>query len=151
MLLARINSTFPLVTVRGEVDRLFNQVFGGASSGGITDWFGASTYPPVNVWEDDQNIYAEAELPGLKMDDLEVLVQDNELTIKGERAPDERQEVSFHRRERGHGKFERVLTLPVDIDEAKVEARLRDGVLTVTLPKSEAVKPRKIEVKTVDH
>ncbi len=76
---------------------------------------------------------------------------DNELTIKGERAPDERQEASFHRRERGHGKFERVLTLPVDIDEGKVEARLRDGVLTVTLPKSEAVKPRKIKVKTVAH
>ena len=104
MLLRRINSTFPLATVRGELDCLFNQVFGGPSSGGITDWFGASTYPPVNVWEDDQNVYAEAELPGLKMDDLEVLVMDNELTIKGERAPDERQEVSFHRRERGHGR-----------------------------------------------
>ena len=97
----------------------------------------------------DDNFYAEAEVPGLGMDDLEVFVVGNELTIKGrwnaERDDDQR---VFHRRERERGDFTRVLTLPVEIDAEKVGAVLKDGVLTVTLPKAETARTRKIAVKS---
>ena len=148
MLLQRFDRTFPLTGVRNEMTRLFNDVFGDVSVAGVVDWLGDRAFPPVNVWEDDRTVYAEAELPGLKLDEIEVLVADNQLTIKGERTLVEKEGESLHRRERSYGRFERVLELPVEIDANKVDATLHDGVLTVTLPKSEVAKARKIDVKT---
>lgn len=104
-------------------------------------------FPPVNVWEDAENVFAEAELPGLAMSDLEVLVVGNELTIKGRRGSQGEANVSYHRRERGTGEFARVLTLPTAVNQEEVVAALKDGVLTITLPKAEAAKPRKIQIK----
>lgn len=109
--------------------------------------FGAA-FPGVNVWEDGDNAYVEAELPGVTMNDLEVDVIGDEVVIKGERnIPDEPGGV-YRRRERPQGKFARRLTLPWEIDANKVEATLQNGVLTTKLPKSEAAKPRKVPVKT---
>jgi len=106
------------------------------------------TYPPVNVWEEGDNVYAEAELPGMQLDYLEVYVSDgNQLTIQGERQPVASEKGVWHRQERGFGKFSRVLTLPVVVDADKVEARFDQGVLRVTMPKSEAARPRRITVK----
>ena len=108
----------------------------------------AVSYPPVNLWEDDDFVYAEAELPGLKLPDLEITVTaDNQLTIKGKREPAAPEKVEWHRQERGFGSFERTIGLPVTVDAGKVEARLENGVLTVKMAKSPAAKPRKIPVK----
>jgi len=107
--------------------------------------YGAA-YPALNTWQDGDNAWIEAELPGLAMEDLEVLVKGGEVTIAGERKLGEPQGANWHRRERSHGRFSRTLTLPWDVDADKVTATLRDGVLTVQLPKAERAKPRKVKV-----
>jgi HSP20 family protein len=108
----------------------------------------AVAYPPVNLWEDDDFVYAEAELPGLKLPDLEITVTgENQLSLKGKQQPVAAEKVEWHRQERGFGSFERVLTLPISVDASKVEARLEHGVLTVKMAKSPAAKPKKIPVK----
>jgi HSP20 family protein len=108
----------------------------------------AVSYPPVNLWEDNDFVYAEAELPGLKLADLEITVTaDNQLTLKEKREPAAPEKVEWHRQERGIGSFKRIIELPVSVDAAKVEARLDNGVLTIKLAKSPAAKPKKIPVK----
>ena len=108
----------------------------------------AVSYPPVNLWEDDDFVYAEAELPGLKLPDLEITVTaDNQLTLKGKRGSTAPEKVEWHRQERGFGSFERSIELPVRVDAGKVEARLENGVLTVKMAKSPEAKPKKIAVK----
>ena len=108
----------------------------------------AASYPALNVRQDDNNIFVEAELPGMDLSDLEIYVSGgNQLTIKGERKPVQIEKAVWHRQERGFGKFTRVLTLPVPVDTDKVQARLANGILTITLPKSEQAKPKKIAVK----
>jgi HSP20 family protein len=104
--------------------------------------------PAVNVWADDHNFYAEADLPDLNLDKLEVFVTDgNQLTIQGERTAPEIKGAVWVRQERPFGRFTRVLTLPTLVDTDKVEAKYDNGVLKLTLPKSEAAKPRKIAIK----
>lgn len=108
----------------------------------------ATAYPLLNVWEDDEWVYAEAELPGVSMEDLEITVTGaNQLTIKGNRKPTAPEKAEWHRRERAFGAFERTLELPVSVDPAKVEARLENGVLTIKMAKSAEARPRKIVVK----
>jgi HSP20 family protein len=131
--------------LRTEVDRLFSDLFNPASRPTVRAAWGNET-PALNVWDDEANYYAEAELPGYKMDEIEILVVKNELTLKGERKEGEAKDVTFHRRERGEGVFSRVLRLPAEVDSEKVHASLKDGVLTITLPKAEETKPRKIPV-----
>ncbi|MBI4718610.1 MAG: Hsp20/alpha crystallin family protein [Planctomycetes bacterium] len=106
------------------------------------------TFPQVNVWEDSDSLVAEAEIPGLTMQNVEVFVLGDELTIQGKRGETSGEGVTYHRRERGLGEFSRVLRLPVAIDADKVSAELRDGVLTIRLPKAQAALPRKIQVKS---
>ncbi len=107
-----------------------------------------AAYPPVNVWDDDENIYLEAELPGISLENLEIAVTDgNQLTLKGQRKPVETGKTTWHRQERGFGAFGRTLTLPVLVDSDRVEARFELGCLHVKLPKSPRAKPRHIEVK----
>lgn len=147
-MLARISSGIaPVFRLRSELDDLFGDFNRALQTGDARDLFGRHPFPAVNVWENDQTVFAEAELPGLKMEELEVLVLGDELTIKGERKADDGDEVKFHRRERGVGTFSRVVQLPVEVDPEKVEATLRDGVLSITMPKRQEVLPRKIEVK----
>ena len=141
----------PFRDLRHEMRRFqreMNQLFGRRGVDFPTWPAVAVSYPPVNVWEDDDFVYAEAELPGLKLQDLEITASgDNQLTIKGKRESTAPEKVEWHRQERGFGSFERVLTLPVGVNSAKVEARLENGILTVKMAKSEAAKPRKIPVK----
>jgi HSP20 family protein len=107
----------------------------------------AGTFPPVNVWEDDENLYAEAELPGLRRDDLEVSVHGRELTLRGRRREPEEAEATYRRRERPVGEFVRVLELPASVDADRVSAFLENGVLTLTLPKAAEARRRRIEVR----
>lgn len=108
----------------------------------------APSYPGLVAWEDGERLYVEAELPGMKLEDLEIYVTGgNQLIVKGTREAPEVSGGTWHRQERGFGSFGRTVTLPFDVDVGKVEARLVQGVLTVQLPKSERDKPRRITVK----
>lgn len=144
--MARRDGPFhPFQQLREEMEKLFTDFFGPqgvAPPGGM-----ARGFPPVNVWEDAENLFAEAELPGIKAEDVDVLVVGRELTIKGKRAAAEVPEAAYHRRERGTGDFSRVVELPVEVDADKVQARMANGVLTITLPKAAAARPKKVEVK----
>ncbi|MEO8271102.1 MAG: Hsp20/alpha crystallin family protein [Aureliella sp.] len=142
MLAARWQPSTEMNRLPREMDRLF------ASNGnGVGRGMSVGTYPALNVWEDKDQLYAEAELPGFSLDDLEIYVTGNQLSIKGERRPPENDGGTWHRQERGYGKFARMVELPGELDGHKVSAEFKNGVLLITLPKSEAVKPRKIEVK----
>lgn len=108
----------------------------------------AKAYPPVNLWEDDEFVYAEAELPGLKLADLEITVTaNNQLTLKGKREQAAPEKVEWHRQERGFGSFERSIELPASVDAGKVEAHLENGVLAIKMAKGPAAKVKKIPVK----
>ena len=111
---------------RREMDRLF-----GSWELASETWPGLSvSYPAVNLWEDDDFVYAEAELPGQKLQDLEITVSgENRLTIKGERKEPAPEKAQWHRQERGIGSFEKTIDLPVSMDASKVEARLENGGL----------------------
>ncbi|NIR42796.1 MAG: Hsp20/alpha crystallin family protein [Gemmatimonadetes bacterium] len=146
-----VRRSYPFGQLRSELDRTFGDLYGWSRAPVGRAGARRGTYPAVNVWEEDDVLRAEAEVPGLKMEQLEILVQGDELTLKGEREMENREEVTYHRRERGFGSFSSVVRLPVEIDVDNVEARLEDGVLTVTLPKAPSARPRKIEVKTSNH
>lgn len=137
----------PVWRLRDEMDRLFGNFFETYSPVMPFGAFGRRAFPAINVWEGKEALYAEAELPGLTMEDIEVYVVGDQLTIQGERKDPEGQDQMYHRRERGTGAFSRVLHLPVEVDADKVHATLRDGVLTIELPKAKTAMPRRIEVK----
>lgn len=103
---------------------------------------------PINVWEDENVLHAEADLPGVDPAKLEITVTEgNQLTITGERTPPDVKGAAWVRQERPSGRFTRMVELPVMVDPDRVEARYENGVLRLTLPKSEAAKPRKITVQ----
>ncbi len=150
MLTRRTNGMDPINALRGEVEHLFDEFLHGAPGRSRFGWPMSPAFPALNIWEDEHNVRVEAELSGLKLEDLDISVVGNELTIKGERKARQPEDVVYHRRERGTGAFSRVLRLPVDIDANRVEASLKNGVLTITLPKAEAAKPRKIQIKATE-
>lgn len=130
--------------LRDDVDRLFDGFFGGRASG----WNPmARAFPAVNVWETDDHLHVEAELPGVRREDLEISVLGDELTLQGVRPEAVEEGETRHRQERGVGRFSRTLRLPVEVKAEGVEASLEAGVLRLRLPKSEAAKPRKIAVR----
>ena len=115
---------------------------------GLPSFSTAGVFPLTNVTEDGNNYYIRAELPGMKTEDIEISATDSNLSISGQRIiPREGNNVRYHRREREAGKFSRMISLPGSIDTDKVEASFMDGILTIVLPKSEAMKPKQIEVK----
>ena len=104
--------------------------------------------PMLNVWEDDQALFVDVDLPGIDPAKLDVTVTEgNQLSIQGDRAAPDIKGAVWVRQERPTGKFTRSVTLPSLVDADKVEAKYEHGVLRLTLPKSEAAKPRKIQVQ----
>jgi HSP20 family protein len=102
----------------------------------------------MNVWTNEESMFVIAEMPGVKVEDIDISVDGESLTISGERASDEiPEEARFHRKERGSGKFQRTIQLPFSVDSNKVEATFKNGVLTLLLPRVEAEKPKKISIK----
>jgi HSP20 family protein len=138
------NVQYPFHQLRDGVDRLFTGVFGPTAETMLPPVF--RSQPAVNVWERDEALVVEMEVPGVKSDQVDVSVVGGELSIKIERPQAEQPNVKFHRCERPVGSFTRVLRLPVEVDANRVEAELHDGVLSVTLPKADVAKPRKINV-----
>jgi HSP20 family protein len=108
----------------------------------------AGVFPLMNVTEDKDVYHVRAELPGLRADELDISVTGDTLSISGERKlPVEDEKARYHRREREAGKFSRIVSLPAQVNTGKVEAHCADGILTVSLPKAEEVKPKQITVK----
>lgn len=142
------NGTNTLAHLRDEFDRLFGQVVDGTLSWSPLALGMTPTYPALNVWETEDALAVEAELPGYKMENIELSVMGRDLSIKGERAQESESDATWHRRERIAGSFTRVMRLPTDVDADKVAASFKDGVLHIKLPKAEAARPRRIEVKT---
>ncbi|MGQ9645189.1 MAG: Hsp20/alpha crystallin family protein [Thermodesulfobacteriota bacterium] len=131
-----------LERLRQEVNRLFNLFSPG------TEPFFSRVYPAVNLTEKGDNYFVRAELPGVNPESLDISVVEGRLQIRGERKIDaEEQNSSYHRKEREAGFFRRTIALPGKVDPGKVSASMRHGVLTITLPKSEEAKPKKITVK----
>lgn len=133
-----------------EIDSLFGHYGQGRLLGpAFAPGLGVSHYPKINLREDEENIYVEALLPGVDPDHLDMSLLGNTLTLAGERPAVESSEKkqTWHRQERGTGKFLRTIELPVDVEPKNVKAECRNGLLRVTLPKAAQAKPKKISVK----
>lgn len=127
----------------GDISKHFENLFGVAPRSVQKPWV-----PLVDVSEDDKEYVITAEVPEVKKDDLNVTVEDGVLVLSGERKFEtEQKNKRYHRVERAYGSFSRSFTVPEDADGSKVVATFKDGVLRVSLPKSEAAKPKSIDVK----
>jgi HSP20 family protein len=127
-----------LQRLHGEVNRLFER--------GPRRWT-RTEYPAMNVYAGENDVLVEAELPGYEAKDIDVSVVQSTLTVRGERPDEAAEGRSYHRRERGFGKFVRSLELPFNVDGDGVEAELKDGILTIKLPRVVEERLKKIEVK----
>jgi len=128
--------------LRHEMNRLFNQMDRGPVLGS------AASYPAMNVWTNDDGAIITAELPGIDLDTLDISVHNDTLTLSGERKPEGLGESeAYHRRERSYGQFRRAFQLPFQVAADRVKASYDKGVLQITLPRTEADKPRKIQVQ----
>ncbi len=133
-----------LAALHERLNRLFED-FGREEDVTLSgDWI-----PPVDIYQNDAHeIVLKAELPGLKREDIDVRVENNTLTLRGERRQErEIKKDRYHRMERTYGSFTRSFTLPSTVDPEKVRAEYKDGVLTVTLPLREESKPKQIKVE----
>lgn len=127
--------------LQGELDRLF---------GAAAAWDGSTRgtwTPPVDIHEDAEGITLTADLPGFAPGDIDLRVENNTLTLKGERALEKKEGAQHRRVERQHGTFLRSFTLPENVDAERIKADSKHGVLTVFLPRREESKPRQIQVK----
>ena len=135
--------------LQNQINRAFNS--------SLAEWPAASgwgtSFPSVDVYQDKENVIVTAEVPGLAEKDVDLTITGNTLTLKGEKASpvgeghgSEVKKQDYQRVERTYGSFQRVIELPVEVNAEKAKAKLTNGVLTVTLPKSEAVKPKQISI-----
>lgn len=122
-------------TLQKEMNRLFSDY----------DVKGGS-YPAVNIWSSEDQVMVTAELPGMNPDNIDISVVQGQLTISGERKFDLPEGMDCHRQERGGGSFTRAFRLPFDVNNEKVTAKYRDGILYISLPRLEESKPKKITV-----
>lgn len=144
--LTRWNPMREMMSLRDEMDRLIEQTFSGGSLG---PWQSSTNWDlALDVAENDDAFIVTASVPGMKPDDLDITITDNVLTIKGEYKADETiEKEQYHIRERRYGSFGRSITLPVTVNADAVDANYENGVLTLTVPKAEEVKPRRITVQ----
>src|SRR5919202_5123530 len=133
-----------LSTLRDELDSLFEMPFW--SNFGRQSQLFSGWSPAVDLYQNNDNVIARIELPGMRKEDIEISLQDGMLTIAGERKSETGDAEKAERTERYVGKFRRSIALPSQVDANKVTASYRDGILTVTLPKAEEAKPKQIQV-----
>src|SRR5271169_824461 len=141
-------STWPgfgrLTDLRDEIDRLFESP--------LTEWAHTSNLlsgwtPALDLYEDKDNLFVKMELPGMKREDIDVSLHEGSLSISGERKSEQKHEdADVYRAERFFGRFQRTVALPTPVAAYKVKAEYKDGILTVTLPKTEEAKPKQINV-----
>ena len=132
-----------MMTLREAMDRLFDDAFTRPFSGN-----GGSVIPAIDLYQGDDEVVVKAALPGLKSGDVQISVTEDVLTLRGEfKKATEQKEATYHLREQRTGSFERSIMLPTEVQTDKAKAEFENGVLTITLPKAEAVKPRMITIK----
>lgn len=138
-----------LVGLQDRMNRMFDDSFRGLGRGNADDWsLGGAWAPAVDIYEHNGNIVLKAELPGVNPKDVDVRLENNTLTLSGERKFDgEVKQDNYHRVERAYGSFTRSFTLPSVVDQEKIKADYKDGVLKVTLPKREEAKPKQISIE----
>jgi HSP20 family protein len=141
--------TFPsdILSIQREINKMFDGFFRGGSydDGSL---FPATWSPAVDVAEHDDEYTVKVELPGVNKDDVKITVKENVLTIQGEKKQEKEIKDSEYRRiERSYGSFQRSFTLPSSLKADKIDASFKDGVLQITVPKTEEVKVKQIEVK----
>jgi HSP20 family protein len=146
MAIVRFDPFRDLASMQDRINRIFGEAYVGNDEGVLNrgDW-----RPPVDIYENDKHeIVLRAELPGLKREDLDIRVENNTLTLRGERKHDtEVKQESYHRVERTYGVFSRSFSLPTTVNTEQVKATFADGVLTITLPMRDEAKPRQIQVQ----
>jgi HSP20 family protein len=133
-----------LTTLRDEIDRLFEVPLAelARTSHLLSGWT-----PAFDVYEDKDNLYVRAELPGMRKEDIALSLHNGSLSISGERKADEKlKDAEVYRAERFFGRFQRTITVPTPVAADKIKAQYKDGILTVSLPKAEEAKPRHIDV-----
>jgi HSP20 family protein len=149
MALVRWDSSRELSSLQSEMNRLFQSFFdtpAGSAGGGVRRW-----HPAMDLLETEQHFVLRADLPGVAEEDVKVELEDNVLTISGERRQEqELKKGGYHRIERATGAFARTLTLPEGVDADAVQASFDKGVLEVLIPKPEQRKPRRVAINVGD-
>ena len=127
-----------MARLQDEMNRVFSRVAEPASG----------AFPAVNIWANEESAVLTTELPGVDLQDLDLAVVGDTLTIRGTRKPEQLGDgITYHRRERRQGNFVRVVQLPFRIEADEVSATLKSGLLNITLPRAQSDRPRKIQVK----
>ncbi len=125
------------------MDKIFESLMGSSE-----DIQSGSWVPPVDIYETENEVVIKAEVPGVAQKDIEIKVEDDTLVIKGEKKFErDMEKETYHRAERVYGKFQRSFILPKSIEKDKIKATLKQGVLTIVLPKKEEVKPKEISIQ----
>ncbi len=146
MAMAKWDPFKELTTIQERINRVFDENIGKVRFPDI-ELSAGSWSPAVDIFETKDSVVLKAELPGLEKKDFSIEVKDNLLTLKGERKCEkETKEDNYYRMERAYGSFTRSFTLPTAVDKDKVKAKFKDGVLEVTIPKTESAKPKQISV-----
>jgi HSP20 family protein len=147
-MIARVSDFDRMFDALGLLSGRYGNIFDefDRSVGSRPGWSGISNHPRTNLYDKGEQFELIAEVPGLTKEDLEVKIQGNYLEISGKREVKVPEGHRVHRSERGSASFTRSLTLPADVDSGKVSAALKDGLLILTLPKSETAKSRKISI-----
>jgi HSP20 family protein len=136
----------PLTDLQEEMNRLFDLSSGGFRGEGVAAWA-----PSLDVYEDKDTLVVKADLPGIEEKDIDISIQGDVLTLRGERKQEEEvKEKGYHRCERCYGSFQRSFTLPYSVDQSKVKASYKGGVLEVRLPKAEEAKQKRIKIDVKD-
>jgi HSP20 family protein len=131
----------PFEQLQHELERMLDTAFSTAGQP-------AGVYPPVNVFDRGDAFIVKAEVPGVDPDKLQIEVEDDTLTIRGERSFSEpNPDAAYHRRERSQGQFRRVVRMPGRLAADEAKAEYRDGVLTVTIPKAKEARPRRVQIQ----
>ena len=134
-----------MMTLREAMDRLFDDAFTRPLS--IRDGWSMAT-PAIDMYQTDNDVVVKASIPGLKAEEVQINITGDVLTLKGEvKQEEERKDRAWHIREQRFGSFERSIVLPTDVKSDKAEALFENGILTITLPKADEVKPRTINIK----
>jgi HSP20 family protein len=139
--------TGDLLGMQRDINRMFDTFFRGGMID-ENDLFRSAWTPAIDIAEYDREYQVRVELPGVKKDDVKIIMQSNILTIRGEKKQEsEQKDVNYHRSERWYGAFQRSFTLPTLVKSDKIEAQYKEGILNIVLPKAEEAIPKSIEVK----
>lgn len=124
------------------MDTFFSDFLGNLPTGTVT-------YPKVNVSENDNEVQVKAELPGMEAKDIDLSFQNGSLVLKGEKKlEDEHKDENYHRFECSYGAFHRAVPLPTEVDRDKVEAKFKNGILEITMPKAESAQSKRIQIES---